>query len=39
MIACIVPGDLYAEENISTLAYASKVSKLISWILKGNNNH
>jgi len=25
MIACIVPGDLYAEENISTLAYASKV--------------
>jgi len=26
MIACLSPSDLYAEENISTLNYATKAS-------------
>jgi hypothetical protein len=28
MIACVVPGDSFSEENISTLAYASKATTI-----------
>ena len=34
MVACINPGDAFVEENLSTLKYASKASKIMNKPMK-----
>ncbi len=37
MIACIAPSDLYVEENISTLTYASKAAYICNNPIKNED--